>query len=272
MSSSIIRTVIVDDEPAARHGMAVLLSKDQGINIIALCSNGIEAIQEIREKKPDLILLDIQMPGIDGFDVLNNIPRHERPYIVFVTAYDQFAVKAFEYHALDYLLKPYTDERFFEMINRTKLIIKQQKTINQFEKLNHLKDEIVSSRKNLSEVIFQNIEDNSAISQQRLIVREGGKIHLLPLDKLFYIEAYDYYVKIQLETSFILARIPMKNMLLQLPENQFMRIHRSFILNLFKLDKVEKTESGDYQVILTDGRQLKVSNTYKNDLLKKLNN
>jgi len=271
MAKQKIRTIIVDDEPAAREGMVLMLKGFNDIEIVASCRNGIEAIQEIREKNPDLLLLDIQMPGIDGFDVLNNIPEKKRPYIVFITAYDQFAVKAFEYHALDYLLKPYSDERFVEMINRIKDHIYQQKTISQLQKVDVLSRELLDKRKNESDLMILPYEGETGVEESRLVVKEGGKIHLIPMKRITFIEAYDYYAKIHTTDTFILVRIPLKVMENQLPENQFIRIHRSYILNLLYLKRIEKNDSGDYNAVLITGNSLKVSNTYKNDLIEKLN-
>jgi len=270
MKTEMIRTVVVDDEPAAREGMAWMLREEAGIEVVAICRNGIEAIQEIREKKPDLLLLDIQMPGIDGFDVLNNILPGERPFTVFVTAYDQFAVKAFEYHALDYLLKPYTDERFYEMIHRVKELIRQQKQAEQIKKVDQLSNQLLEERKNLSEIYVERDEKEMVPDRNKLIVKEGGKIHLIPLSGIRFIEAYDYYVKIHQRDSFVLARIPLKRMEKLLPEKIFLRIHRSYILNLLFLKQIEKRDAGEYQVVLEDETRLNVSNTFKNDLLKKM--
>jgi two-component system LytT family response regulator len=271
MKNQIIQTIVVDDEPAARQGMILMLRDEPEIEVIASCRNGIEAIQEIREKKPDLLLLDIQMPGIDGFDVLNNIPTSERPFIVFVTAYDQFAVRAFEYHALDYILKPYTNERFFEMIKRVKNLINQQKQVNQMEKIDQLSKKLLQERKNLSEIFILSQENEIDLKRNKLIVREGGKIHFIPLGDIRYFEAYDYYVKIHTEEGLILVRMPLKNLERQLPATIFARIHRSYILNLLFLKRIDRNDAGEYQVILTDDCLLKVSDTYRKDLLKRIN-
>jgi two-component system LytT family response regulator len=211
------------------------------------------------------------MPGIDGFDVLNNIPEKERPLIVFITAYDQFAVKAFEYHALDYLLKPYSDDRFVEMIERIKKYIHQQKTINQLEKVDRLSRELLQKRKDVSDLMILEAENENKAEGSRLLVKESGKIHLIPLGKIRYIEAYDYYIKLHTAETFILVRMPLKVMERQLPGNLFIRIHRSFIINLLFLKRVEKTSSGDYQAILSDDTPLKVGNTFRNELVQKLN-
>lgn len=270
MKKQIIRTIVVDDEPAARQGISLMLKDEPEIEVVAICRNGIEAIQEIHEKKPDLLLLDIQMPGIDGFDVLNNIRAGDRPFIVFVTAYDQFAVKAFEYHALDYILKPYTDERFFKMIKRVINLIHQQKQIDQEEKIDRLSKKLLQERKNLSDIYLQADENEIDLIKNKLIVKEGGKIHLIPFGNIRYIEAFDYYVKIHTEDSFILVRVPLKNLDRQLPASIFVRIHRSFILNLLFLSRIDKNNTGEYQALLIDGNILKVSNTYKKDLLNRI--
>jgi two-component system LytT family response regulator len=270
MKTEMIRTIVVDDEPMAREGMAMMLREVPGIEVVAICRNGIEAIQDIREKRPDLLMLDIQMPGIDGFDVLNNLTPAERPLTVFVTAYDQYAVKAFEYHALDYLLKPYTDERFFEMIERVKELIHQQKQADQLEKMDLLSNQLLQKRKNLTEIYVEEEGKGMITHQDKLIVKEGGKIHLLPMSEIQYIEAYDYYVKIHQTGSFVLARIPIKKMAEQLPSRIFIRIHRSYILNMLFLKQIVKNDSGKYHVMLGDDCQLKVGNTFKMNLLNRM--
>jgi two-component system LytT family response regulator len=270
MHKKTIRTIIVDDEPAARNGMISMLSGDEEIKIVASCKNGIEAIQEIRERKPDLLLLDIQMPGIDGFDVLNNLHETERPYTVFITAYDQFALRAFEIHALDYILKPYTDERFFEMIKRAKNLILQQKQFEQVQRIEVISKKILDERKDLSTLILDADMDQDNLTLSKMVVKEGGKIHFIRLADIRYIEAFDYYVKIHLKDSFVVSRIPLKNIEKQLPEAFFIRVHRSHILNLLHLRRMVKNDSGEYQAILSDGKMFKVSSSYKKHVINRI--
>jgi two-component system LytT family response regulator len=265
-----IRTIIVDDEPAARNGVKLLLEDDSEIEIIALCKNGVEAIQEITENNPDLVLLDVQMPGIDGFDVLNNLPEDSIPFIVFITAHDQYAIKAFEYHAIDYLLKPFSDERFFDVINRVKSIIREKNILQGIKKMDRFAAKILEERKDNGDSLIIGSAENSSASESRIIIREGGKVHFIPLMKILHVEAYDYYVKIHQSDHFILARIPLKTIEEKLPDNQFIRIHRSHIINLNFVKRLDKTEKGDPVVVLENDTILKVSGTYKLNLLKRL--
>ncbi|TRX56264.1 response regulator transcription factor [Fulvivirga sp. M361] len=240
-----INAVVVDDEKEAREGVSLLLQQDSAIKIAAICGDGVSAIEQINTFEPQLLLLDIQMPDINGFEVLNSIKKMPEA-VIFVTAYDQFALKAFEVHALDYLLKPFSDSRFFEALDLAKKRI-AQKRLSDFK---HLLKTVDTSG---STVLDRN---------DQLIVKSDGKIHLLPHAEILWIEAYDYYVKIHTKGRFYLARESMKRMEEKLPSHLFLRIHKSSIVNLKCVKRATPKPNSEYDLILNNEVQLKVSRNY----------
>lgn len=252
-----IRTIIVDDEFDAREGVKTLLENDAEINILGLCKNGIEAIDMINEHKVDLMFLDIQMPVVNGFEVVNSISSNRLPHIIFVTAYDQYALKAFEIHAIDYILKPFTNQRFRDSLQRAKQMIYQEKLQTEQEKLKLLSEEL--SGKNVqTESLIASIEE-----KQRLIVKERGKIHFVPMANIIWLEAYDYYVKIHVKDHFYLIRERLKKLEEKLPETTFLRIHKSSIINTNHILNIQSIESGEFSILMDNQLQLKVSRNYK---------
>ncbi len=266
MSDKTIKAAIVDDEPSAREGLELMLSGDSNIEVAGICNNGIEAIQFLKENQVDLIFLDIHMPGIDGFDVLDNVPKDRWPFVVFITAFDEYAIKAFEYHALDYILKPFSDERFFEMLKRVKQSIYSKRTLEQSRKFEELKNELNKGKSQKTDFFY----DKENPAAHKLIIRDSSKIIIIPADTIACIEAFDYYIKIHYEGIFKLTRIPLKNIIPRLPEDQFIRVHRSFVINLNHIDQVEKRNKGETVVILRSGKEVRVSDTYKKKLLKRI--
>jgi two-component system LytT family response regulator len=266
MSKKTIKAAIVDDEPSARDGLELMLSGDTDIEIAGICNNGIEAIQFLKEQQVDLIFLDIHMPGIDGFDVLDNIPKERWPFIVFITAYDDYAVKAFEYHALDYILKPFSDERFFQMLERVKQSIYSNRTLEQNKKYERLKNELNKGKSQDTDLFY----DKENPAAQNLIIKDSGKIVIIPADDIACIEAFDYYIKIHYEGIFKLTRIPLKNIIPRLPVDQFIRVHRSFVINMNHINQLEKRGKGETVAILRSGQEVRVSDTYKKELLKRI--
>lgn len=233
-----ISCLIVDDEHSAREGLRILLEDYPAIEVVGVCKNGMEAIDEIQALRPDLVLLDIQMPQINGFEVLASISK-PRPQIIFITAHDEFAVRAFDINALDYLLKPFTDERFDQAIQKALTNIRLAKT--------------------------QNLDKLSAIgspvspNEPRLTIKVDGVIHRVPFSEICYIEAFDYYVKVHLSAHCHLVRDTMKNMESELKTDQFLRIHKSYIANLNYVSALHKTNSSEYELELRNGDKLKVS-------------
>lgn len=257
-----IKTLIVDDELEAREGLKLLLEPDQDISVIAACKNGIQAIEALTNFKIDLMFLDIQMPMVDGFEVVRSIPDNRLPAIIFVTAYDQYAVKAFEVHAIDYLLKPFSDERFYEAVNRAKEIIDRKERENQIKKLKKIAMDVEGDG---HENIL--IDTDSIGVKNKLVVRESGKIHFINLEEIIWIEAFDYYVKIHLKEHFHTVRESMKRLIQRLPEKGFARIHKSSIINLNRIKSIKPFGNGEYQVELIHGIELKVSRGFKDSII-----
>jgi two-component system LytT family response regulator len=259
-----ISAIIVDDEPQAREGVALLAQADPDIAVQAVCSNGVEALDAILEQRPQLLFLDIQMPQINGFELLNSIDTAIRPEVIFITAYDEYTLKAFEVHAVDYLLKPFTDERFYKALSFAKARIRQQELLqkkHQLEKLLQAQRQEVSQQREASVL-------SAGKPSGRLAVKVEGRVHLLPYRQIIWVEAYDYYVKIHVKERFYLVRDSMKNMERNLPADQFVRIHKSSIVNLAQIAPIENKNADEVQLI--SGEQLKVSRNYRENFKEKL--
>jgi two-component system, LytTR family, response regulator len=253
--------LIIDDEETARRGLAVLLEDFPELQLAGFCANGVEAIDQIRSLRPDLIFLDVQMPGINGFEVLASLPK-PWPQVIFITAHDQFALKAFEVNAVDYLLKPFSDERFEEAVRRATKNIEAKR--NEQHPLNKLIEHTSASLKGSSSLLQQPAND------QRLVIKVDGSIHLIDFRQISHVEAFDYYVKIHVEHRFFLLRETMKKMEERLPSPDFIRIHKSYIVNISFVKALQQLDNHDYEVVLESGPQLKVSRNYKTQLLESL--
>lgn len=236
-----IKTLIIDDEKLARDIVKNYLKNRDDIEIIGEAGNGFEAIKHIQELKPDLIFLDIQMPKITGFEMLELID--EPPVIIFTTAYDQYALKAFEVNATDYLLKPFALNRFNEAVEKAKLHLQN-------------KSEYISGITKLANDIQQNNE-----YLNRLIVKKNLSVIIIPVDNIHYIEAQDDYVMIHSEEGKNLKQKTMKTLETSLDPNEFIRIHRSYIVNIGQILKLESAEKDNYIVKLKNGTVLPVSKT-----------
>lgn len=248
-----IRTLIVDDEPAARDGMRHLLTADPEIVLTGECANGREATAAIRDTAPDLVFLDVQMPELDGFGVLREVGVEAAPTVVFVTAFDQYALRAFDVHAIDYLLKPFTDDRFRQSLDRAKQQVRQGRLEDLSRKLAALldHDEVASARERYLD---------------RLVVKSGGKVTLLPVGEIEWIDAEGDYVRIHVGKTWHLLRETMKNLEDQLDSARFVRIHRSTIVNLEKVKELQPFFRGEYVVVLHNGTTLKLSRGYRDNL------
>lgn len=236
-----IRTIIIDDEKLAREITKGYLSKHPEIEIITECSNGFDAIKKINEDKPDLIFLDIQMPKISGFEMLELL--EDPPAIIFTTAYDQYAIKAFEVSAVDYLLKPFSEERFNEALKKSYSLIQDKFQQN-------------SAIKNIIDHHDEKIE-----FLERVVIKDGSKISIVPVESIKWIEAQDDYVMINSEQGRFLKKKTMKFFENHLDENLFIRIHRSYIINADFIQHLEQKGKESYQLILKNGRELPVSKT-----------
>ncbi|HSH00467.1 MAG TPA: LytTR family DNA-binding domain-containing protein, partial [candidate division Zixibacteria bacterium] len=237
-----IRTLIVDDEPLARDGVRLLLETDSEIAIIGECANGDEAVEVITREAPDLVFLDIQMPGTDGFGVLRRLHGKHLPLIVFVTAFDQYAVDAFAAHALDYLLKPVDTERFVETLKRAKTRIQERSVGELSERVRMLLDQMP-----------QPVQSEKSEYWTRITIRETERIYFVAVADIDYIAAADYYLNLHTGDKSHLLRMSMSAIEQKLDPERFVRIHRSTIVNVSRIKELVPHFRGEYHVILRDG-------------------
>jgi two-component system LytT family response regulator len=252
-----LRAIIVDDEPAARRGVRLLLERDGAIEVIAEASGGREAVELIRRERPDLAFLDVQMPGCDGFEALTQIDPTTAPAIVFVTAYDEHALRAFEVNAVDYLLKPYDDARFAAALQRAKEEIRRRETDRVNARLAQLLDYLQNNDPHSGSARAK--ED--AVSD-RILVKSSGEIFFLKADEIDWIEAEGDYMKFHVSGRAHLMRETMARLEARLDPKRFIRIHRSTIVNIDRMRKLSPSFAGEYAVILHDGTKLKLSRGY----------
>ncbi len=248
--SAKIRTVIVDDEPLAREKIRMLLQREPEIEIIDECTNGQEAIATIKKEFPDLLFLDIQMPGADGFEVLRKVGINRVAAIVFVTAYDQHALRAFEFHALDYLLKPFAARRFREALQRAK---------------EHLRRE-PNEQFNRQLLALLNDINRGLQHDARLMIKSGGRVVFLKTGQIDWIEAAGNYVLLHAGKDSHMLHETMNHIHANLDPRQFLRIHRSTIVNVECIKELQPLFYGDYQVILKDGTKLTLSRKYSHQI------
>jgi len=247
-----IRTLVVDDEPLACKRLVKLLNEEEDVEVIEVCANGKEAIDEINDKDPDLVFLDIQMPEINGFEVLQHIESDRVPAIIFLTAYDEYALKAFEVHALDYLMKPFNKARFQGSLQRAKNTIKSNGKSEVGEKVENLLEYLNPQHDSLS----------------RILIKTSSRYFFLKADEIDWIESAGNYVRIHSGKNNYLIRETMINMEKKLDADKFFRIHRSTIINVEKVKELEQWFHGDYQVIMYNDEKLTMSRNYK-DLLER---
>ncbi len=245
-----VRVAIVDDEPAARRGLRLLLERDAGIEIVGEAASGNEAVELIRRERPEVAFLDLQMPEGDGFDVLQRIGPGEMPAVVFVTAYDEHALRAFEVNAVDYLLKPYDDARFAAALQRAKDEVRRRQVETVNARLVQLLDFLQRTAPGGP------VEDKAA---DRIMVKSSGEIFFLKVNEIDWIEAEGDYMKFHVGGRSHLMRDTMARLEARLDPKQFVRIHRSTIVNIDRLQKLSPSFAGEYVVILRDGTKLRLS-------------
>ena len=254
-----MRVLIVDDEPVARQRLRRLLSDIEDIAVIGECKNGREAVAVILEASPDVVLLDVQMPIMDGFAVLSALPPDRIPLVIFITAFDEHATSAFDVHALDYVVKPVDAERFRTAIERARTQLSMKSTVLRHERVLALLRE-----QNATE---DTPELASAAARprfpQRLLIAENGKRFFVPVSEVSWIESYGNYVRIHTGGKTHLLRATMTRVESSLDPAHFARIHRSTIVNLAAVREIQPWFAGDYVVLLKDGPKLKLSRTYR---------
>jgi two-component system LytT family response regulator len=257
-----IKTIIADDEPLAREKIRNLLEEDPDIELIGECADGIETVTAIRNQQPDLVFLDVQMPELDGFGVLKALNDSNLPTLIFVTAYDQYALRAFEVHALDYLLKPFDRERFQKALQRAKEHIRKEKSGEVNEKLLTLLEDLKSEKSNNHERKYLD----------RLVIKAGGRVTFLKTEEIDWIEAAGNYIRLYIGKDSHLLRDTMNNIQTKLDPEKFLRIHRSTILKIDRIKELQPWYHGEYVVTLENGKQLTSSRSYRHKLSKLLQN
>ena len=242
-----IRVLIVDDEPIARRGIVQQLKGEQEIEIVGECGDGMEAVAAIKTKSPDLVFLDVQMPEMDGFEVIEAVGVERMPRVIFVTAYDQYTLRAFEVHALDYLLKPFDRDRFVNALNHAKSSLERGEFNRQ---LIRLLDDRLAARKPL----------------ERLVIKSGGRIYFLSVEDVDWIEAADNYVELHVGRESHLLRETISGLAARLDPARFLRIRHSTIVNIERVKELRPLFRGEYLIVLRDGTELTSSRRYRKNL------
>lgn len=251
-----IRTIIADDEPLARRGVRAHLKHEKDFEVISECRNGSEAVKAIETQSPDLVFLDVQMPELDGFSVVEAIGAERMPTVIFVTAYDRYALRAFEVHALDYLLKPFDDQRFAAALQRARAHIERKDMYGIGRRLQGLLDDITPRRK----------------YAQRLVVKSPGRIFFLSVTEIDWIEAADNYVRLHAGNSSHLLRETMNSLEKRLDPDEFVRVHRSRMINVRKIKEMQPMFRGEYDILLRDGTRLETGRGYRDRVQRLLSN
>jgi len=241
-----LTVLIVDDEPLAREGLRMLLADDAEIGAVEEAKNGIEAVQRIRLARPDLVLLDVQMPEMDGFSVVQAIGSEQMPAVVFVTAHDQYAIRAFEINAIDYLLKPVTAERFLQSLARAKARLRTGEPRQESRQILSLLETIASPPRYL----------------KRMAVQSAGKTSFIPVEEVDWIRAAENYVELHVAQASHLLHVAMNTIEKSLDPEMFVRIHRSFMVNLRRVKEIQPASHGEYVLLLHSGVRLQSGRTY----------
>jgi two-component system LytT family response regulator len=251
MDTPAIRAIIADDEILARKKLQILLAAEPGVEVAAECINGAQTIAAVQDHRPDLLLLDIRMPDADGFEILDRIPRDQMPIVVFTTAYDQYAIRAFEAHALDYVLKPFDAERLHHVVDRVRVEITKSR--------DHSLASQTPERSMEARLTAHSVD-------RRLVIKTGGRVVFLDFDEVDWIEAAANYVRVNVGKDSYLLREAIGRISEKLDPTRFVRIHRSTIVNVGKIKELQPCDSGEYIAILKNGKGLSCSRTYRDQL------
>ncbi len=250
-----IRAIIIDDEPLAREKVQLFAKGETDIEIVDICANGHEAIASYHQFKPDLLFLDIQMPEMTGFDVLSHLHSDPLPGVIFITAYDEYALRAFEFHALDYLLKPFDRERFQKAVMHARETLKSNTP-------DHVSTEQIRA-------LLDSMK-KPAGTLDRLIVKTNGRIIFLRIEEIDWMEAAGNYIKLHVGNESHLVRETMNNLEQQLDPQKFIRVHRSTIINIEKIKELQPYFNGEYKIFLTNNTQVILSRGYRDNFTKVL--
>jgi two-component system, LytTR family, response regulator len=263
-----IRALIVDDETHARRGIRTLLARDPEVEVVGECADGRAAVESIGRLAPDLVLLDVQMPHKDGFEVLEAIDLERPPVLIFITAWDRYALRAFEVSALDYLLKPFTDERFYRALGRAKAQHRERRTAEFSRRLLSL----VEHQRRAGQVDPLNAKQVDASTLKgaeplrRFFIKSGGEVNFVPAGEVDWLEAVGYYTKIHAGKRSHLLRGNLGQIEARLDPKEFARIHRSTVINLNRVLRLKDWFNGECLIVLLDGTELKVSRRYRRRL------
>lgn len=246
-----IRCLIADDEKQAREGLFLMLRQYEQLEVVAICENGLDAVRQIEALRPHLVFLDIQMPRVNGFEVVNSLAK-PLPAFIFITGHDEYALRAFEVHALDYLLKPFSNSRLDEAIDHAiERLSLQTAAVPQLPVLGR------HPRLPLSPSLVDTSEFPG-----KLVFKADARINFQDFGNIIWVEAYDYYIKIHLHNKYHLVRDTMKHMEEKLPSDDFVRVHKSAIVNTRYIQAIEPLSNNDHMVYLTNGVKVKASRSY----------
>jgi two-component system, LytTR family, response regulator len=261
-SPTLMKTVIVDDESLARKGLRIRLEELEGVEIVKECANGREALEAIAEYEPDLVFLDIQMPGMSGLDVIGNLQQDNMPLVIFVTAFDEYAVEAFDVHAVDYLLKPIDNDRLKAAVDRAQARTEQKDSVTDKQRLLDL---IISITGKSENSVAQLIKDHTGIKAypDRIAIKDAGETTLVESSDIDWVDAAGDYMCVHAKDQVHIMRITMKELESQLDPSIFQRVHRSTIVNLERVEKVCSHMNGEFHLVLNNGATVKMSRSYK---------
>ena len=255
-----IRTILVDDEKLAIQGLQLRLEKFPDVEIIDTCSNGREAIRKIKTEKPDLVFLDIQMPGFDGFSVVKGVMEIEPPLIVFVTAYQEHAIRAFEANAVNYLMKPVEEDQLADTLERVRTRLSEKRSSDEAEKLKSVLAEVAPGA---ADAIFDDVDSGASRYEQMINIKDRGQIFRIDVDTIEHIEAAGDYMIISTGDNSLVLRETMKDLERRLDPRKFQRVHRSKIVNLNQVRQVKPHTNGECFLVLDSGAEVKVSRSYR---------
>lgn len=266
-TNKVLSTIIVDDEALARRGLKHRLTRIPGIHIVAEARNGREALELIRKHAPDVVFLDIQMPGKNGFDVIRELAGERMPAIVFVTAYDEYAIQAFKANALDYVLKPIEEGRLQQALSRVRDNLSQRAALRHRESLLKLVSNITGeSVSSMAEIRAKGVDQLKKKEVKKLAIKDGGKTTWVPQDQIEWIDAAGDYMRVHADGETYILRKTMKDLESELDPDLLQRIHRSTIVNIHCVKEMRSHINGEYFLTLESGHTIKLSRTYKDKL------
>jgi len=260
-----LKALIVDDEPLARRGLEIRLQQIPDVSIVGQCANGREALAAVQEHHPDLMFLDVQMPGMSGFDVLKSVASSEMPAVIFVTAFDEFALRAFDANAIDYLLKPINDNRLAEAVERARSTLQEHAAMEHRAKLLKLICGLKGREVTLDGALSE-ADDDFVNFPRQLAIRDGREINCVDVDSIDWVDAAGDYMCIHVSGETLVLRGTMKKLEELLNPDTFVRVHRSTIVNRHRVRSMRPHRNGEYYLKLNNDHELKLSRKYKSNV------